>query len=145
MKLSTRTRYGLQLMFELALSYKKGPTHLKLVSNKENISEKYLGQIVIPLKSSGLINSIRGAQGGYELAHDPASVTVRDIVEVLEGNVRPVEVEENVDCNKGNLCVTNEVWKILGQNVEDTLQGISLADMLKIYKAKVSEGYTYSI
>ncbi len=145
MKLSTRTRYGLQLMFELALNYKKGPTHLGMVSNKENISEKYLGQIVIPLKSSGLIESIRGAQGGYELAHAPEELTVRDIVEVLEGNIRPVEVVENVDCNKGNLCVTNEVWKRLGQSIEDTLQGITLADMLKMYKDKVSQGYTYSI
>ncbi len=145
MKLSTRTRYGLRLMLELALNYRQGPTHLKMVSQKENISEKYLGQIVIPLKSSGLIESIRGAQGGYELTREPETVSVAEIVEVLEGNIHPVDISDSVDCNQGNICVTNEIWKKLNGVIEDTLRGISLEDMKKIYREKTMAGHSYSI
>ena len=145
MKLSTRTRYGLRLMFELALHYHDPPVHLKKISEKEAISEKYLGQIVIPLKSAGLIESIRGAAGGYRLAKAPDKISVKDIVEVLEGELYPVEFKDSVDCTEGNTCVTNEIWKRLGEAIEKTLSEETLETMLLLYKDKRQQGYMFNI
>ena len=145
MKISTRTRYGLRLMFELALHYQDPPVHLRKISKKEGISEKYLGQIVIPLKSSGLIESVRGASGGYNLAKTPAQISIKDIVEVLEGEIYPVEFQASVDCNKGNTCVTNEIWKRLGETIEKTLSEETLETMLVMYKDKMKQGYMFNI
>lgn len=132
-------------MLELSLNYRQGPTHLRLVSQKENISEKYLGQIVIPLKSAGLLESIRGAQGGYELTRAPREISVAEIVEVLEGNLTPVDIDDTMDCNQGNICATSEVWKKLNTAIEETLRGICLEDIRKIYLQKTLAGHSYDI
>ena len=85
MRTSTRSRYGVRLMLELALSHGKGPIFLKDIARRQEISDKYLSQIIIPLKSAGLVSSHRGAHGGYVLQREPARITIREIVEVLEG------------------------------------------------------------
>ncbi|OHD31816.1 MAG: hypothetical protein A2086_05415, partial [Spirochaetes bacterium GWD1_27_9] len=114
MKLSTRSRYGVRLMFELAVNYNKGAMQLNDISSKEEISEKYLSQIVIQLRLSGLINSIRGSQGGYLLAKRPEEITIKDIVESLEGGLDIVDcVEDQTTCKRSTICVTQMVWKKL--------------------------------
>ena len=90
LQMSTRSRYGVRLMVALALRYGDGISLLRDVARQEGISEKYLGQIIIPLKAAGLVLSQRGAHGGYSLARPPEDITVRDVVEAIEGSIAPV-------------------------------------------------------
>jgi Rrf2 family protein len=137
MKISTRTRYGTRLMTVLALEYEKGPVFLKDIARKEKISEKYLSQIIIPLRANGLVNSFRGAHGGYVLSMPPSQITVKDIVEVLEGGLTLVDCIQDVDiCNHTSRCVTREVWEKLSANIADTLGSISLQDLVERYSEK---------
>lgn len=133
MKLSTRSRYGTRLMIELATHYdeKKKPVQLKDIASKQDISEKYLGQIIIPLKSAGLILSERGAHGGYLLAKPPAEITVKDIVICLEGDLSPVEcLTTRERCTKANECVSKIVWHKLEDTIIDVLESVTLQDFL---------------
>jgi Rrf2 family protein len=132
MRLSTRSRYGVRLMLELALNYNKGYTLLKKIARKEDISEKYLSQLVIPLKASGLIVSSRGAHGGYRLAKDPNLITIKDIVHILEGNISLVECVDNPSvCDRSSTCSTRTVWEMLDKKISDTLSSIALSDLVQ--------------
>src|SRR5512138_597369 len=127
MRISTRARYGLRLMLELALQHGKGPIFLKDIARSQDISEKYLSQIIIPLKASGLVTSFRGAHGGYILQGDPAGITVRQIVEVLEGDLSLVECVTNpASCDRAAQCVTQDVWCRVSQAMSETLEGLTL-------------------
>ena len=127
-QLSTRGRYGLRLMVSLALDYGGGVTLLKELSRREGISEKYLGQIVIPLKNAGLISSQRGSRGGYALARPPETVTVKDVVEAIEGKISPVPcVDDPESCSRVSSCVAGRVWKRLGEEIEKSLSSVTLA------------------
>lgn len=118
MRLSTRSRYGTRLMLRLALNYHKGPVFLKDITRKEEISEKYLSHLVIPLRASGLIYSLRGAHGGYKLAKSPSQIIVKDIVYALEGNLSPVECTKNPTvCSRFSNCVTRNIWEILDEKI----------------------------
>jgi Rrf2 family protein len=132
MRLSTRSRYGVRLMLELALNYNKGYTFLKNIARKEDISEKYLSQLVIPLKASGLIISSRGAHGGYKLAKDPSLITIKDIVHTLEGSISLVECVDNPSvCDRSSTCLTRTVWEVLDKKISDTLSSITLSDLVE--------------
>ncbi|MDD5614485.1 MAG: Rrf2 family transcriptional regulator [Candidatus Omnitrophica bacterium] len=146
MKLSTRSRYGLRLMFELALDYGNGPVFLKDIAKKEDISDKYLSQLVIPLKSSGLINSIRGAHGGYILSRSPADISVKDVIEVLEGDLNPVEcVKDSSLCNRVSLCPTRNIWHKLSEKIKEVLESFTLEDLVKEYKSGKNGLLMYNI
>ena len=131
MKLSTRSRYGLRLLYQLALHYEQGPVQLSEISEKEDISEKYLGQIIIQLRSSGLVGSVRGAQGGYYLARQPSQLTVKDALSVLEGSLCPVDCVETKQCDRAGDCSTRRIWSMLNDRISETLAGITLADMVE--------------
>jgi len=106
MKLSTKGRYGLKAMFELALHFGEGPIPLKDIAEKQNISEHYLEQLIATLRKDGLVNSVRGAQGGYLLSSEPKKITVGDVIRSLEGNIAPSDcvIEgEPLDCDRGEL------------------------------------------
>lgn len=135
MRLSTRSRYGTRLMLELALNYNKGNVLLKDIAKVEDISEKYLSHLVIPLKASGLISSSRGAHGGYRLAKSPSLITIKDIVQTLEGNLSPVECVKNPSvCGRVSDCVTRDIWEMLDEKISDTLSSITLKDLIKSKK-----------
>jgi len=135
LRLSTRSRYGTRLMLELALHYKKGTVFLKDIAREEEISEKYLSHLVIPLKANGLISSSRGAHGGYRLAKSPSHITVKDIVQTLEGDLSPVECVKNPSiCRRTSGCVTRDVWEKLDKRISDTLSSITLKDLVKSQK-----------
>ncbi|MCX7788742.1 MAG: Rrf2 family transcriptional regulator [Spirochaetes bacterium] len=137
MKLSTRTRYGLRFMYQLALQYNQGPIQLSEIAKTENVSEKYLGQIVIHLRATKLIQSHRGAQGGYFLAKPPNRITVYEVVQALEGDVSVVGCTENPEsCERSGECAATEVWKILSDAIRKTLENISLEDMIRMGKTK---------
>ena len=140
MKLSTKGRYGLKAMFQLALYKSEGPIPLKNIANKQNISEQYLEQIFSSLKKSGLVKSVRGAQGGYFLAKEPKEITVGDILIVLEGPVSLSNcvLDEDI-CENSNKCITKVVWERMKKGIEDVINSITLQDMIDDYNKNILE------
>jgi Rrf2 family protein len=136
--MSTRGRYGVRLMVALALNWGNGITLLRDVSRREGISVKYLGQIIIPLKNSGLVTSQRGSRGGYALGRPPEEITVRDVVEAIEGRIRVAPCvtepdggraggESRGECARITSCVATRVWKKLGEDIGASLSSFTLA------------------
>jgi len=137
LRISTKGHYGVQAMFELARHYGTGP-----VSGRQEISEHYLEQLIAGLRKAGLVSSVRGAQGGYILARDPADIKVGDIVRVLEGPIAPVECvndNETDHCLRSEFCITRGVWEKVKDSIEDVLDSISLADMCKEAEKEMKE------
>ena len=135
MRLSTRARYGTRLMLELALNFDKGTIFLKDIAEREEISEKYLSQLVIPLRASGLISSSRGAHGGYRLAKSPSQITLKEIVQTLEGGISFVECVKNPSvCPRVSKCATRGIWERLDKKISDELTFVNLADLMKSQK-----------
>jgi Rrf2 family protein len=98
-------------MLQLAAHYGEGPVELKEIAKKESISAKYLEQVIIPLRTAGLIKSIRGSKGGYSLAKPPSEICLNDVIEILEGPIDLVECLGNPKtCQKSPSCVTREIW-----------------------------------
>ena len=135
MKLSTKGRYGLKAMFELALHYGEGPIPLKNVAESQGISEHYLEQLIAVLRKNGLVQSVRGSQGGYMLIEAPRKITVGDIIRVLEGEIAPADcvTEESSTCERGDRCVTKLVWMKIRDSINEVIDGITLEDMLEDY------------
>lgn len=137
MKLSTRGRYGVRAMLELAMHDSNGPVPLRNLAMRQEISAKYLEQLLIPLKGAGLVKSVRGARGGYMLAANPKDITLYDIVRSLEGPLAPVEcVQDAQFCTRVGGCTVHLVWGEMGQLLVDFLSKISLADMCERQKEK---------
>ena len=138
MKLSTRTRYGVRLMVALAQNYGKDPVFLKDIAKGENISEKYLSLIIIPLRGVNLVNSVRGAHGGYNLSKEPSQITLKEIVDVLEGECTLVECVKNPSsCERTSICATHDVWAMIGEKISETLSSITLDRLAKMNQEKV--------
>lgn len=140
-RLSTKGRYGTRLMLNLAHHYNNGSKAiiLKSVSDEENISIRYLEQIIIPLKIHNLVKSIRGAGGGYILARDPSKIHLSEILHALEGACCLVECVDDEDyCDKIPFCATYEIWKKASQMLKDYFESVSLADLVKIAEEKES-------
>lgn len=129
MKLSTRSLYGLRMMYQLALSYKTGPLQLAEIANRESISEKYLGQIVLLLRSSGMLSATRGNQGGYHLPRHPREFTLLQLVECLEGDLLGLNEGGEASDELDSVFATNIVWNRLRQAMHDTLSKITLEDL----------------
>jgi len=145
MKLSTRTRYGMRLMLALARNYGQGLVFLKDVAKGEDISEKYLSQIIIPLRGAGLVSSSRGAHGGYALAKSPAEITLRQIVEPLEGDCLVDCVNNPAACRRVLTCASRDVWTLLGGKISETLNGITLEQLLHRDKDKMEHSNSQNI
>jgi Rrf2 family cysteine metabolism transcriptional repressor len=132
-RFSTRGRYGLKAMFVLAQHYGQGPLPLKQVAEDQGISEAYLEQLIGELRKSGLVKSVRGAQGGYLLGKPPDRITVGDIIRVLEGPIAPADcvIDDDSDlCDQADKCVTRLIWERVRDSVTKVLDSMSLADML---------------
>ncbi|MGM0365499.1 MAG: RrF2 family transcriptional regulator [Actinomycetota bacterium] len=131
MKISTRGRYSTRMMLELAQRYNEGPIFLKDISSAQEISLKYLSQLIIPLKIAGLVKSTRGAHGGYMLARAPEKINLREIVEAVEGPINLVDcISDPGFCQRIEDCVTRDVWEEVSKEIYDKLSGISLKDMV---------------
>ncbi|MBN1499584.1 MAG: Rrf2 family transcriptional regulator [Spirochaetes bacterium] len=141
MKLSTRSRYGVRLMIELALNHQNGFMQLSTISQKQDISLKYLGQIVIQLKGAGLVMSGRGKNGGYSLSKSPSDINLRQVVEVLEGGISLVECIPDSDCSRAGVCVTREIWKQLSDDMASKLEKISLQYLADKSAADAANNY----
>lgn len=138
MKLSTKGRYGARLMLDLALHYdSNGPILLKDIAERQEISEKYLGHLIAPLKAAGLINSTRGAHGGYTLARTPQDITLGEVVRAVEGNLAVVEcVSTPGVCHRTDFCVTRDIWSQMGEKMMEVLESTTLQNMVNQYKQK---------
>ena len=137
MKLSTKGRYGVRLMIDLAAHYGEGPILLREIAKREEISEKYLSNLVNPLKASGLVEATRGVHGGYVLAKPPDEITMQEIVGVLEGPLGLVDcVEKPIICSRTSLCSAHDLWKEMAEGMAQALRKYTLADMIARQKAK---------
>lgn len=136
MKLSTKGRYGLKAMFDLALYYGEGPIALKNVAERQGVSEHYLEQLIATLRKAGLVKSVRGAQGGYMLAYSPSKITVGEIIRVLEGPLAPAECvidEDSAGCKNADCCVTRIIWDKIRVSISKVIDSITLQDMIEDY------------
>jgi Rrf2 family iron-sulfur cluster assembly transcriptional regulator len=132
MKLSTRSRYGTRLMADLAGHFNKGPVQLGEIARRQGISIKYLEQLIIPLKKAKWVKSVRGPKGGHMLAVSPASITVGEIVEVLENGISLTRCIENPKiCDRYNACQIRDVWKSATQAMSHKLHSIKLSEIIK--------------
>lgn len=132
MKISTKGRYALRLMMELALNGNDRPISIKEVAARQGISDKYLEQIISMMSSAGYVRSIRGAGGGYILTETPDKYTVGMILRTTEGSLAPVAcVDENNPCDRVENCATTEVWRRLNTAINDVVDNITLQDLIE--------------
>jgi Rrf2 family protein len=144
MKLSTRTRYGVRAMIELAMSQKEGPMQIKTIAKRQDISVKYLEQLMAILKSTGFVRSVRGAKGGYTLAKPANQIKLSDVFNALEGSVTTVECvgDENY-CAKAADCIARQVWSEVQRAIDRVLQSKTLQDLVD--KTKDNKNLSYQI
>lgn len=129
----------------LALNYGKGPVFLRDIAREEGVSEKYLSQLVIPLRGNSLIVSLRGSKGGYALARSPREITLGEIVEALEGGLDLVDCVHNPSlCERSKYCVTRDLWGELEGSIREKLSSTTLQDLLERHLRK-NNTPTYSI
>ena len=133
MKISTKGRYALRLMCDIAMNQSENPIPLKEIAERQNISVKYLEQIVIILSRAGFLKSIRGAQGGYKLVNSPDFYTVGMILRLTEGSLAPVScLDDEVNkCPRANECQTLFVWEKIYKAVNDIIDNITVQDIIE--------------
>ncbi len=132
MKISTKGRYALRLMLDLALNNTGEPVRIKDIASRQEISDKYLEQIISVLNKAGYVRSLRGPQGGYKLARDPKEYTVGMILRLTEGSLAPVAcLEDEVNlCSRQDECATLILWEKLYDAIKDVVDGYTLADLV---------------
>lgn len=144
MKLSTKSRYGVRAVYEIAKNYNIRPTKRKEIVKLQNLDDSYIENILILLKNAQVINTMRGANGGYVLAADPTSITVLDLVTILDGPVDPVDcLTSKGDCPHSKRCPTQRVWDELRKAIEQVLGNYTMQDL--IYENRNAELFDYSI
>ncbi|MCA1025370.1 MULTISPECIES: cysteine metabolism transcriptional regulator CymR [Cytobacillus] len=139
MKISTKGRYGLTIMIELAKKYGEGPVSLKTIAQANDLSEHYLEQLIAPLRNAGFVKSIRGAYGGYILGDEPSKITSGDIIRVLEGPISPVEGIENEEPAK------RELWMRIRDAVKEVLDNTTIEDLANHKDTGESDAYMFYI
>lgn len=142
MKISTRGRYALRMMLDLAVNNNGEPIRLKDISKRQGISDKYLEQIISILNKAGFVRSIRGPQGGYMLNREPKEYTVGMILRLTEGSLAPVaclDYEPN-DCERRNKCVTLILWEKLNDAIKSVVDNITLQDLVQ-WQMEKSDNY----
>lgn len=139
MKLSTKGRYGLRALIDLAQYSGQAPVSITSISARQDISERYLEQLMALLRKAGLIRSVRGAGGGYVLAKDMKEISVGDILRALEGNLEPVEcpgLDPEGSCKSADSCVSKYVWKRINESINRTVDEIMLDQLVEESRKK---------
>lgn len=134
MKLSTKGRYGLRAVLDLALHSEAEAVALSSIAERQSISISYLEQLVAKLKKAGLVESTRGARGGYVLARPAEEISVGDILRALEGDLNPVDCAELMGgptCNASDICVTKYVWKRISDSINNAVDTLMLSELVK--------------
>jgi Rrf2 family transcriptional regulator, cysteine metabolism repressor len=136
MRVSAKGEYGVRALVILALNFQAGPTSLREIAERENISYQFLEQIFLSLRRAGLIDSVRGAKGGYTLARPPEDIKVGDIIRVLDGPIAPVdcvaEGNEEKRCTRTGTCLSRGIWEKLRDRMSEVLDEITLADVISL-------------
>lgn len=133
MKISTKGRYGLRAVLDIAMHADSEAVALSSIATRQHISISYLEQLISKLKKAGIVNSIRGAQGGYILARPAEEISVGDILRCLEGNLNPVECSEILggSCTDSDVCVTKFVWKRISDSISQAVDGLMLSELVE--------------
>jgi len=132
MKLSTKIRYGTRAILELASRFGEGPIELKEIARSQEISIKYLEQVIIPLRTAGMVKSARGSKGGYSLAKPPSEICLFDVVETLEGPLYLVDcIKDSKLCRRSSSCVTRDIWTEVSEALRRVLKSITLDEMVR--------------
>ena len=133
MKLSTKGRYGVKAMVDLAINYGEQPVSIKSISERQSISEYYLEQLFSSLRKAKLIKSVRGSQGGYILNRSPEEITIYDVIDVLEGPIEISNCLEDKACNNIDCCATRLLWKKIKNSIDSVTSSITLKDIVDDY------------
>ena len=143
MKISTRGRYAVRVMLDLALNNTGGYIKVKDIARRQDISEKYLEQIISILNKAGYVRSVRGAQGGYQLADDASSYTVGMILRLTEGSLSPVAcLDDNPNqCERCDTCETLEVWRDLARAINQVVDNVTIEDLAEKHRMNASYNY----
>ena len=142
MKLSTRTRYGVRAILELAENAGKGPLQLRVIAGRQDISAKYLEQLMAVLKAAGFVRSVRGAKGGYILAKPPDKIRLNEVFHCLEGTVTTAEcVEDEKYCLRAAGCAARIIWTRVHRAIEEVLEAITLQDLIDQARASGTVNY----
>ena len=141
MKISTKGRYALRLLLDLAMNESGEPIRLKEVAERQGISDKYLEQIIATLNKGGVVKSTRGAQGGYSLKKGPSEYTVGMILRLMEGSLTPVECVEEGDavCDRCDGCATMKLWAKVNDAVNQVVDNVTLQDLVNWQKNEQNE------
>ncbi len=132
MKLSTRSRYGTRMMLDLAQHYNEGPVQISQIAKRQDISVKYLEQLIIPLKKAHLIKSVRGPKGGHMLTKSPKEISIGQIVKILEGSIDlSVCVEDAGTCERSAECLIRDTWEKASKAMYDKLNSVSLSKVIR--------------
>lgn len=143
MKISTKGRYALRLMLDLALNEKEEPIRVKEIAVRQEISDKYLEQIISVLTKAGYVKSLRGPQGGYRLVKTPGEYTVGSILRLTEGNLSPVAcLDDEVNmCERKEDCMTLPLWEKLDEAIRGVIDHVTLQDLIDWHYNKNSDNY----
>jgi Rrf2 family cysteine metabolism transcriptional repressor len=137
MKISTKIRYGTRAMLELACHYGEGPIELREIARREDISLKYLEQVIVPLRTAGLVKSARGSKGGYSLAKHPSEIFLKDLVETLDGPLNLIECIKNPKvCQKVPSCIPRDIWLEVSEAIDRIFHSVTLENMVHRKKEK---------
>lgn len=139
MKISTKGRYGLTIMMELAARHGEGPTSLKSIAEKHQLSEHYLEQLIGPLRNAGLTKSVRGAYGGYVLSKSPEQISAGEVIRILEGPLSVVDFEDEDDPAK------RELWIRIRNSIANVLDTTNLAQLIQFKSEKKTDTYMFYI
>ena len=142
LKLSTKCRYAVRALVELGVAYGGEPVSLREIGERQEISKRYLEHLVRPLQAAGFVESARGAEGGYTLVRDPASITMRHIIEVFEGPIAFVDCVDDADrCRRANVCPVRDVWREMSRGTAMVLEGHTLAELVACEKRARKAGH----
>lgn len=136
MKISTKGRYGLKAVLDIAIG--EEAVSVSSIAKKENISENYLEKLIALLKKAGIVNSVRGAKGGYTLTRDLSEISVGEVLRALEGDLKPVDCADldSEGCESAETCMAKSVWKRIAESINMAVDNLMLSDLIKDFKDK---------
>jgi len=138
MKLGTKAQYGTRAMLDLAVHYGEGPLVIGDVAHRQEVSEKYLENLMAQLRAGGLVRTARGSRGGYALSRSPSQITLGEVVRILDGSLALVPCLDDPElCHRVGRCVTRRIWSKLYERIADVLDNITLADMVQMHNEPV--------
>ncbi len=130
MKISTRGRYGLRILLDLALHDNGSPRMIRDIAGSQRISEKYISRLIIDLRRAGMVKSVRGSRGGYRIARYPKNLTVLDVIEVMEGPVSIIDCVTTESCDRQRGCAVRSIWCDMNNPLRSALAAVTLQDVI---------------